>query len=208
MSFTNPPRDYYSHLEWSRQFVNFILTGSGGNEVANTILAAPDGSPGAPSFRLLVAADIPNLDASKITTGSFDAAIIGSGTLANARINWASPSAIGSTTPAAGTFTTIRANTFYGKHYAYNSTTSIANDAMVVVGFAGGITLTLPTVANRYDGTYSSAIFIKNIAGSNITIARAGADSIDGATSITLAANAARLLFASNSNNWRTFGDA
>jgi hypothetical protein len=43
--------------------------------------------------------------------GSLDAAAIGSGTLANARINWASPSAIGTGTPAAGTFT---AGTFTG----------------------------------------------------------------------------------------------
>lgn len=41
------------------------------------------------------AARIPTLDASKIGTGVFN----------NARINWAAPSAIGSTTPAAGTFT-------------------------------------------------------------------------------------------------------
>lgn len=41
------------------------------------------------------AARIPTLDASKIGTGIFN----------NARINWAAPSAIGGTTPAAGTFT-------------------------------------------------------------------------------------------------------
>jgi hypothetical protein len=46
-------------------------------------------------WRSLVAADIPVLDAGKITTGIFD----------NARINWASPSAIGTGTPAAATFT-------------------------------------------------------------------------------------------------------
>lgn len=36
---------------------------------ANTVFAAPNGSAGTPSFRTLVAADIPNLDAAKITTG-------------------------------------------------------------------------------------------------------------------------------------------
>jgi hypothetical protein len=39
--------------------------------------------------------------------GSLDAAAIGSGVLANARVNWAAPSAIGSTTPASAVFTTI-----------------------------------------------------------------------------------------------------
>lgn len=41
------------------------------NETANTVLAAPSGSPGVASFRALVPADIPDLDASKITSGTF-----------------------------------------------------------------------------------------------------------------------------------------
>lgn len=49
----------------------------------------------------LTATDIPSHSATLITSGTLD----------NARINWAAPSAIGSTTPAAGTFTTLTANT-------------------------------------------------------------------------------------------------
>ena len=41
-----------------------------GSKTANFVLAAPNGSAGVPSFRALVAADIPNLDASKITSGT------------------------------------------------------------------------------------------------------------------------------------------
>lgn len=44
------------------------------SQTANTILAAPSGSAGTPSFRSLVALDIPNLDASKITSGTIDSA--------------------------------------------------------------------------------------------------------------------------------------
>lgn len=41
-----------------------------GSQTANTVYAAPNGMAGTPSFRALVAADIPNLDTSKITTGT------------------------------------------------------------------------------------------------------------------------------------------
>lgn len=76
-----------------------LADGSGfGNQNANLVLAGPGaGDPAAASFRALVANDIPNLNASKINAGTFD----------NARINWASPSAIGSSTAAAGTFTAL-----------------------------------------------------------------------------------------------------
>lgn len=43
------------------------------SQVPNTVLAAPNGSSGTPTFRTLVTADIPNLDASKITSGTIDA---------------------------------------------------------------------------------------------------------------------------------------
>lgn len=41
------------------------------SRTANTILAAPNGSSGAPTFRSLVANDVPSLSASKITSGTF-----------------------------------------------------------------------------------------------------------------------------------------
>lgn len=41
-----------------------------GSKSANTVLAAPNGSAGAPSFRTLVAADIPGLDWTKIISGT------------------------------------------------------------------------------------------------------------------------------------------
>lgn len=46
---------------------------------ANTVLASPNGSSGQASMRALVAADIPSLDASKITTGVFPAERGGTG---------------------------------------------------------------------------------------------------------------------------------
>ena len=44
------------------------------SKTSNLILASPNGSAGAPTFRSLVSADIPALDASKITSGTIDAA--------------------------------------------------------------------------------------------------------------------------------------
>lgn len=43
------------------------LTGTLANQTANTVFIAPDGSAGAPTFRSLVAADIPTLTAAKIS---------------------------------------------------------------------------------------------------------------------------------------------
>ena len=48
------------------------LTATYANQTTNKVFAAPNGSTGTPTFRVLVAADIPNLDAAKITTGTLD----------------------------------------------------------------------------------------------------------------------------------------
>ena len=59
----------------------------GSSLTANTVFAAPNGATGAPSFRALVAADIPSLDASKITTGTLGVARGGTGVDASAAAN-------------------------------------------------------------------------------------------------------------------------
>lgn len=50
------------------------------SQTANTVLAAPDGASGVPTFRALLPADIPSLDAGKITSGILGTARLGSGT--------------------------------------------------------------------------------------------------------------------------------
>lgn len=50
-----------------------------GSQTANTVLAAPNGSAGNPTFRALLAADIPNLDTGKITSGTLSVARGGTG---------------------------------------------------------------------------------------------------------------------------------
>lgn len=56
-----------------------IITTIGSGITTNTVFAGPNGSTGSPSFRALVAADIPSLDATKITTGTFAAVRGGTG---------------------------------------------------------------------------------------------------------------------------------
>jgi hypothetical protein len=69
------------------------LTGSWVSQTANNVFTAPNGAAGVPTFRLLVAADIPSLDASKITTGTFAIARGGTGqTTANNALNALLPS--------------------------------------------------------------------------------------------------------------------
>lgn len=55
------------------------LTATLASQTANTVFAAPNGSAGAPSFRTLVANDIPSLDAAKITTGTLPVSRGGTG---------------------------------------------------------------------------------------------------------------------------------
>jgi hypothetical protein len=50
-----------------------------GSQTANLVFASPNGSAGNPSFRSLVANDIPSLDAAKITTGTLPATLGGTG---------------------------------------------------------------------------------------------------------------------------------
>ena len=61
-------------------------------KTANYVLATPNGASGAPTFRALVAADIPNLDAGKITSGTLPITRGGTGqTSASAAFNALAP---------------------------------------------------------------------------------------------------------------------
>lgn len=52
------------------------LTATLASQTANYVWIAPNGSSGAPTFRALVSADIPNIDAAKITSGVFSTSAI------------------------------------------------------------------------------------------------------------------------------------
>lgn len=91
------------------------------SQTANTVFAAPNGSAGAPTFRVLVAADIPTLAQSKITNLTTDLA---------AKAPLASPTFTG--TPAAPT-ATVGTNTTQLATTAFVNA-EIANDAVILSG--------------------------------------------------------------------------
>ncbi len=62
------------------------LTAALASQAANVVLASPSGAIGTPTFRVLVAADIPVLDAAKITTGTFASARLPTTADTNARV--------------------------------------------------------------------------------------------------------------------------
>lgn len=94
------------------------------NESANTVLAGPtSGGASTPAFRALVAADIPNIDAGKITTGILPVARGGTGT---------------GSTPTNGQL--LIGN---GTNYTLATITGTTNQVNVAIG-SGSIALSLP----------------------------------------------------------------
>jgi len=95
--------------------INWITPPSAPSQTAKSVFAAPNASAGAPTFRQLVASDIPTLaplaSASPTGTWSFSArpTFAGNAPWDSGNLSFASPPAIGGTTPAAGTFTTLLA---------------------------------------------------------------------------------------------------
>ena len=114
-----------------------------GSQTANTVLAAPNGTAGDPTFRALVAADIPNLAASKITSGTFAVARGGTGlsTIAAFAMLYAS---------ATDTITTLAPNTTTTKKYLTMTGTGSAGAAPV------WDTITIPSHTHYTTDVYTS----------------------------------------------------
>lgn len=113
------------------------------SKTANFVLAAPDGSSGAPTFRAVVAADIPTLNQS--TTGSAATLTTGRTIAVTGDLAYTSPSFDGSANvTAAGTLATVNANV--GSFTAANITVNAKGLITAASnGSAGGATISNDT---------------------------------------------------------------
>ncbi len=137
------------------------LTAAWASQTANKIFASPDGAPGAPSFRTMTANDVPSLDASKITTGTFSASMIPN---------------LDASKITTGTLAVARGGT---------GSTSFTGNA-VIVSNAAGTALTSQSLTNGQiiiGSTGAAPVAATITAGSGISIT-------NGAGSITISSNA------------------
>lgn len=162
------------------------LTLTSGNLTANGIGILSAGKIPALSssyFASVSGANLTSLNGTQVTSGTVPPAQLGSG----------SPSA---TTYLRGDSTWV---TLYRPIIRNTSTgiTAVAND--FIVGSTGGYTITLPAAASNPSGV----VEVKNVSTAVITIARAGADLIDGATTATISQQYHSLTLISDGvSNW------
>lgn len=137
-------------------------------KTANTVLAAPNGSAGVPSFRTLVAQDIPALDASKITSGVFDAARLPS--YVDDVLEYTNLASFPTTGETGKIYVDLATNKTYrwsGTVYVY--ITSGAVDS--VAGKTGVVTLTNSDVGLGNVENKSSATIRSELTSTNVTTA-------------------------------------
>lgn len=124
----NPNLDITINENGITNLKNNIYYSSETSRTKNTVLAAPNGSNGAAQFRALVEADIPSLNASKITAGTLPLGRGGTG--ATTKIN--AFKALGSWTSVATTSGTT------AKSFTSVSTTGY-QEILVVVSYSGTV---------------------------------------------------------------------
>ena len=128
------------------------------SRTANTVFAGPSsGSAGNASWRALVAADIPSLNASKITAGTLPIARGGTGQTSGAAALVALGAAYGAGDTITGTIHTAGYVTTSGKDIFYT--------IPLVKGIEGTLTLTSMTLIARQGGNY---IVGSNSSGTNV----------------------------------------
>lgn len=183
------------------------LTVSLANQNANTVFSGPTtGSATTPAFRSLVAADIPSLDANKITTGTVATARLATGTASASTYlrgdqTWASVSG-GSPAGGGGSLQYNNAGSFGGAAYAqWNSTnnslwlyaTPTSTTLSAVLQMGAGFTDEVPAIGD-FAGSANGTILASNIGtsftGNQVDFQVAGSNifKIDSSGNTTIAA--------------------
>lgn len=150
------------------------------NENANKVFAGPaTGSPAQPDFRALVAADIPNIAASKITTGTL--AIAQGGT--NAGTATAARASLSAAQSGQNNdITQLGALGFHAASTNYSAALGIS--FIAATAGVGGITITLP-LAGATGGARLIVVEMIDAGVGGITIAPSGGDSLVGVTTLS-----------------------
>lgn len=138
------------------------LTGAWATQTTNKVFAAPSGSTGTPTFRALIAADIPSLDAAKITTGTVAIAQGGTNasTAAGARTSLsAAKSGANSDITSLTGLSTALAEIYGGTGQATYATgdTLYGSAANVLSKLSGNTTVTKKYLSQTGDGVNSAA---------------------------------------------------
>lgn len=157
-----PLSDNYGTLSYSTQS-------------ANRVLASPNGSTGIVSLRLLVAGDIPSIDATKITTGTLTIARGGTGltalgsSLQQIRVN-AGATALEYFTPSAGSTPTLDQITTAGNTTTNTITVGNVINSGNLSNMGGSIRLKYRTAADGETLQLSDHTVSGNTSGGNCTL--------------------------------------
>lgn len=143
-----------------------VLPSNFASQTANTFLAAPNSTAGVPTFRTILAADIPNLDTAKITTGTFIDARIP--TLAISKIT-------GLQAALDGKEPSFTKNTGFNKNYGTTAgTVAQGNDSRIINGQTAfgwgdfrtfGLGTTAQNIADLTTTDINQARFFRHLSG-------------------------------------------